>query len=144
MLGQCPSDNPCSSKTWKDILEPRRSQGTVQRPQEPTVCDANLPSGWYRFRDETNSNTLKIPRTSCIDRNRCGTLGPVFISESSGSNPMPEDGTVLRKACISILGRCCHAQLDVCLRNCGASGMVYYLGQTPGCPMAYCTGIHTL
>lgn len=134
--------DPCQPGTTSIVLsDPRRDKETLSKTRTDFLCDAGLATGWYQFKDAGNS--LTIPVTDCVDLYRCGTVVPIFIQDTSGQNPSEQDGVVTRTACGNYLS-CCFFQYKVCVRNCGASGMFYYLQRPSGCSLAYCTGKHAL
>lgn len=123
----------CHNETgYQEIDEPRRSINSVWEYGQQALCDRSLSWGWYRFTSYVGG---EMP-TSKVDRNRCGTLAPVWLN---GDHPV--NGTVTRKACVNFYdsNNGCAESFDIKVTNCG-SYFVYYLRPTYSCAVAYCAG----
>ena len=119
---------------YTEIDEPRRSIDSIWKYGQMALCDRSLPWGWYRF---TSYAGGKMP-TSKVDRNRCGTLAPVWLN---GDNHPINEGTVTQKACINFydINNGCAQSFNIAITNCGLF-FVYYLRPTYSCAVAYCAG----
>ncbi|KXJ07980.1 uncharacterized protein LOC110249594 [Exaiptasia diaphana] len=99
------------------------------------LCDARLPSGWYRFTQSAGDQmTTKCPIFRGEDL-YCSSMSPGWMD---GELPSIRDGRVQRKVCFHAENKCCQASVDIVVRNCGIF-YVYYLVKVP-CPFRYCGG----
>lgn len=116
------------------IDNPRRSTNSIWTPGQNAICDRALVWGWYRF---TSYVGYKMP-TSKVDPKHCGTNHPIWMK---GLHPTQSEGTVDRIACINFFDMMdgCFTSLNIRVRNCGGY-LVYYLGPTYSCSLAYCAG----
>ena len=132
--GQSDCNGCCTAARYKTIDEPRRSIESIWKTGQIPLCDRSLSWGWYRFTSYVGG---EMP-TSKVDRNRCGTVAPVWLK---GTHPSVADGTVLRKACINFfdIKNGCAQSFNIKITNCGLF-YVYYLRPTYSCAVAYCAG----
>lgn len=139
---QCTGKSCCNEGGpggYTKIDDPRRSKESIFKQGQNAICDRSLAWGWYRFDSHAGK---KMPNTK-VDQMRCGTVHPIWMK---GKQPTRQEGTVDRIACINfydMLGGC-FSTLNIKARNCGGF-IVYYLGPTHSCSLAYCAGklLHT-
>lgn len=100
-------------------------------------CDASVNfQGWYRF--FLWQTSAHIPER-CVAENRCGTQGPMWITE-----PHPTQSGIIvgRSVCSQRYGRCCHNRFDrIYVKLCPGNYFVYKLRPPGYCNNAYCAGI---
>lgn len=100
-------------------------------PDASPLCDEKLESGWFRFTDSAGSQMA----TTCVAKDdfRCSAINPGWLD---GKHPSIEDGRIERKVCFHVEDDCCHASVNIQVRNCGPF-YVYNLVGVP-CPFRYC------
>lgn len=124
--------NCCSSTTYTEINEPRRSTKAIWKVGQKPLCDRGLRRGWYRFTSYTGG---QIPEVK-VPENSCDTHAPVWLN---GRHPTNTGENVVREACIHFLGNGCWERLSINITNCG-NYFVYYLRPPFYCAVAYCAG----
>ena len=113
---------------YKVLNEPSRSK-TYYRGYN-NQCDNTLSIDWYRFSGAAGNQISQ----SCVDRYRCGTSRPGWLS---GSHPTVNEGVVQRRVCFGSHRHCCIYSTYIRVRNCGGF-YVYQLKPLPGCYLRYC------
>ena len=92
-------------------------------------------SAWYRF-----SGNRVLPEYPPI-KNRCGTNAPGWLTVSHPQHTGQKISSA--KVCFHWSDSYCRWHTYISIRNCG-SYFVYYLPDTPGCSMTYCSSSASL
>ncbi|XP_046870525.1 uncharacterized protein LOC124462873 [Hypomesus transpacificus] len=96
-------------------------------------CDAWRGwQGWYRM--FLGGTSVQMPET-CMDRNRCGTRYPLWLSSP---HPLLGDNVVERDVCGRWSSDCCYYGKKIHVKACPGNYYVYKLVQLEFCYSAYC------
>ena len=119
--------DPCYH--YKNLTDANRKI-SYKTPEGLSLCDNQLPEGWYRF---VGAAGTKMPTTR-VPAYRCGTAWSGWLE---GSHPTVEDGEVTRTVCFSGHSTGCKYTTLISVKNCG-SYFIYKQQQVPGCNSRYC------
>ncbi|XP_018535883.1 deleted in malignant brain tumors 1 protein isoform X1 [Lates calcarifer] len=125
--------DPCEYYTVLDD-DWRSTNNTVN---QITRCDRDISwQGWYRlFLGQTSAH---IPER-CIDRYRCGTHAPLWITEP---HPTQSGVIVNRIVCNAWAGSCCYfSSHTIHVKLCYGNYYVYKLVKPSTCQLAYCAEV---
>ncbi|XP_050926744.1 deleted in malignant brain tumors 1 protein isoform X8 [Lates calcarifer] len=125
--------DPCEYYTVLDD-DWRSTNNTVN---QITRCDRDVSwQGWYRlFLGQTSAH---IPER-CIDRYRCGTHAPLWITEP---HPTQSGVIVNRIVCNAWAGSCCYfSSHTIHVKLCYGNYYVYKLVKPSTCQLAYCAEV---
>uniref|UniRef100_A0A3Q2DLH4 UMOD/GP2/OIT3-like D8C domain-containing protein n=1 Tax=Cyprinodon variegatus TaxID=28743 RepID=A0A3Q2DLH4_CYPVA len=124
--------DPCSHYT--ELRDDWRSVNNTD--QSNIKCDKNINwDGWYRF--YLNQISASIPE-HCVEKNRCGTHAPLFITEP---HPSLINEIVTRNVCNHWSSSCCQfPSHTIMVKLCPANFYIYKLQKPSVCSLAYCAG----
>ena len=95
-----------------------------------TLCDSQLPEGWYRFVGDAGTKMQTTP----MPRGICGTTNSGWLTTA---HPSVEDGKVRRNVCFGPLSTGCKDSKSIFVKNCGLY-YIYELFAPNNCPKRFC------
>ena len=120
--------DPCHH--YSNLSEANRNTNHQTPQPEPTLCDSQLPKGWYRFVGDAGTKMQTTP----VPRDRCGTVKSGWLETA---HPSVEDGKVRRNVCFGSLSTDCGDGRSIFVKNCGLY-YIYELLAPQGCPKRFC------
>ncbi|XP_053274159.1 uromodulin [Pleuronectes platessa] len=141
----CPKGMDCISKNgvascadpcelYTELHNDWRSADNKMNPKPRCDRDVNW-QGWYRL--FLNKTSAHVPER-CVERKRCGTQVPLWITEPHPTQP----GVIVnRNVCGNWLSGCCSYTTDkINVKLCNGNYYVYKLVKPNICYQAYCAG----